>query len=208
MPCLVLTYAFSLAGSIGNQGTPPFSVSGHLLHFSPAVSQLLCFFFGVSLSGVLWPSSSLPWGFHVIALSPGGRPSPKFSRVPLVDVFVTMCFLGGRVVSPLPNPSLFSAGLGDRPWQGCRVLYLGNYSSSVHRPCLFLTFYVPKHLVFFCTNCRYFEVLVMPLCKSMLYAENVCCCCVICSNPRVPGVAGYTRVSSSLPVPYPFQRPS
>ena len=46
-----------------DQGTPPFSVSGHLLHFSPGVSHLLCFFFGVSLPGVSWPTSSpLPWG--------------------------------------------------------------------------------------------------------------------------------------------------
>ena len=58
--CYLLTYAFSLAI---NQGTPPFSVSGHLLHFSPGISHLLCFLFGVSLPGVSWPSTSpLPWG--------------------------------------------------------------------------------------------------------------------------------------------------
>ena len=44
--------------------------------------------------------------------SPQEALPPKFSRVPLVDVFVTICFLRERVVSPLPNPPLFSAGLG------------------------------------------------------------------------------------------------
>ena len=56
--------------------------------------------------------SSLRLSLHSDVLSPGGPPSPKFSRVPLVDVFVTICFLRERVVSPLPNPPLFSAGLG------------------------------------------------------------------------------------------------
>ena len=56
--------------------------------------------------------ASLRLSLHGVILSPGGPPSPKFSRVPLVDVFVTICFLRERVVSPLPNPPLFSAGLG------------------------------------------------------------------------------------------------
>ena len=56
--------------------------------------------------------ASIRLSLHGVILSPGGPPSPKFSRVPLVDVFVTICFLRERVVSPLPNPPLFSAGLG------------------------------------------------------------------------------------------------
>ena len=53
----------SLGAQAFDQGTLPFSVSGHLLHFSPGVSHLLCFFFRVSLPGVSWPTSSpLPWG--------------------------------------------------------------------------------------------------------------------------------------------------
>ena len=57
----------------------------------------------------------LPYGFHCMASH-----SPQFSRVPLADVFVTICFLRERVVSPLPNPPLFSRAW-DRPWQsnGC-----------------------------------------------------------------------------------------
>ena len=56
--------------------------------------------------------ASLRLSLHGVILSPGGPPSPKFSRIPLVDIFVTICFLRERVVSPLPNPPLFSAGLG------------------------------------------------------------------------------------------------
>ena len=56
--------------------------------------------------------ASLRLSLHGAKLSPGGSPSPKFSRVPLVDVLVTIWFLRERVVSPLPNPPLFSAGLG------------------------------------------------------------------------------------------------
>ena len=52
----------SLGAQAIDQGTPPFSVRGHPLHFSPGVSHLLCFFFRVSLPGVSWPTSSpLPW---------------------------------------------------------------------------------------------------------------------------------------------------
>ena len=67
LACLLtylLTYAFSLARSIGNRlRNATFSVSGHLLHFSPGVSHLLCFFLGVSVPGVSRPTSSpLSWG--------------------------------------------------------------------------------------------------------------------------------------------------
>ena len=56
--------------------------------------------------------ASLRLSLHGVILSPGGAPSPKFSRVPLVDVSVPICFLRERVVSPLPNSTFFSAGLG------------------------------------------------------------------------------------------------
>ena len=68
--------------------------------------------------------ASLRLSLHGVILSPGGPPSPKFSRVPLVDVFVTICFLRERVVSPLPNPPLFSAGLGTV--HGLKAVTFGN----------------------------------------------------------------------------------
>ena len=40
--------------------------------------------------------ASLRLSLHGVILSPGGPPSPKFSRVPLVDVFVTICFFTGK----------------------------------------------------------------------------------------------------------------
>ena len=40
--------------------------------------------------------ASLRLSLHGVLLSPGGPPSPKFSRVPLVDVFVTICFFTGK----------------------------------------------------------------------------------------------------------------
>ena len=67
----LLTYVCLLAGI--DQGTPPFSVRGHLLHFSPGVSHLHRFFFRVSLPGVSWPtSSSLPWGVSCDGLTGDG----------------------------------------------------------------------------------------------------------------------------------------
>ena len=56
--------------------------------------------------------ASLPHSLYGVTITPGGPPSPKFSRVPLVDVFVTICFVREMVVSPLPNPPLLSPGLG------------------------------------------------------------------------------------------------
>ena len=56
--------------------------------------------------------ASLRLSLQGVILSPGGPPSPKFSSVPLVDVFVTICFFTGKVVSPLPNPPFYLAGLG------------------------------------------------------------------------------------------------
>ena len=44
---------------------------------------------------------------------PGGPPSPKFSRVLLVDVFVTACFIKESAVNPMPYRPHFSAGLGE-----------------------------------------------------------------------------------------------
>jgi len=66
----LLTYAFLLARSIGHRlRNTPFSVSGHLLHFSPGVSHLLCFVFSVSLCQVFrgLPLLLFPGGFHVMA---------------------------------------------------------------------------------------------------------------------------------------------
>ena len=40
--------------------------------------------------------ASLRLSLHGVILSPGGPPSPKFSRVPLVDVFVTIWFFTGK----------------------------------------------------------------------------------------------------------------
>ena len=40
--------------------------------------------------------ASLRLSLHGVILSPGGPPSPKFSTVPLVDVFVTICFFTGK----------------------------------------------------------------------------------------------------------------
>ena len=56
--------------------------------------------------------TSFRFSLHGVILSMGGHPSPKFSRVPLVEVFITICFLRERVVTPLSNPPLFTSGLG------------------------------------------------------------------------------------------------
>ena len=40
--------------------------------------------------------ASLRLSLHGVILSPGGPPSPKFSRVPLVDVLVTIWFFSGK----------------------------------------------------------------------------------------------------------------
>ena len=57
--------------------------------------------------------ASLRLSLHGVILSPGGPPSPKFSRVPLVDVFVTICFFFGKWLLALCPTLLFSQpGLG------------------------------------------------------------------------------------------------
>ena len=57
--------------------------------------------------------ASLRLSLHGVILSPGGPPSPKFSRVPLVDVFVTIYFFYGKGLLALCPTLLFSQpGLG------------------------------------------------------------------------------------------------
>ena len=63
--------------------------------------------------------ASLRLSLHGIILSPGGPPSPKFNRVPLVDVFVIIClFYGKGLLTLCPNLLFFfSSRAWDCPWQ-------------------------------------------------------------------------------------------
>lgn len=73
---LKLTYLLMPVCSLrmaNDLSTPPFSIRGQTLHFSPGVSHLLRFFFRVSLPGVSWPTSSpLPWGVPCDSLTGDG----------------------------------------------------------------------------------------------------------------------------------------
>ena len=56
--------------------------------------------------------ASIRLSLHGVILSPEGPPSPKFSRVPLVDVFVTICFYGKGSLALCPTLLFSQPGLG------------------------------------------------------------------------------------------------
>ena len=84
-----------------------------LLNFRPM--QIWSILFYVRLNGTTHVAL-LILSLHGVILSPGGSQSPKFCKVPLVDVFATICFYGKGLLALCPTLLLSQPGC-DRPWQ-------------------------------------------------------------------------------------------